>query len=197
MDVRITTEEKRALVKDQDTAKGVLSEIEDLEVDDASTFELAANLLIEVKRQSKDLETRQKRVTDPLNTALKEVRSWFKPANEYLEAAEQTLRAKVGGFIVGLREGNEEAMLKVSEAHDFYSANEAAAAIQKLPKVKGVSVGVGWDFEVTDEESVPRAYLTVDEKALKEYVEAHPGVPPPALPGVRFFRIPKVIVRVG
>jgi hypothetical protein len=196
MDVKITTEEKSALVRDQDTAKGVLGAISDLEVDD-STFELAAKLLIEVKRQAKDLEARQKRVTDPLNTALKEVRSWFKPANEYLAAAEEMLREKVGGFILGLREGNEEAMLKVAEAHDFFSANEAAHAIQKLPKVKGVSVGVGWSFEVTDADAVPREYLTVDEKVLKEYIEAHPGVPPPAVPGVRFFRVPKVVVRVS
>lgn len=61
------------------------------------------------------------------------------------------------------------------------------------PKVEGVSFYEHWDFEIEDENAIPRQFLSIDEKKIRKYVQAMKG--DAEIPGVRVYMEKKPRVR--
>lgn len=58
----------------------------------------AGELLTQLNRYADDMEKMKKEATDPLNKTLKTIRGWFKPREEKIESAIQSIRSEMGRF---------------------------------------------------------------------------------------------------
>jgi hypothetical protein len=114
---------------------------------------------------------------------------------------------KVSDMVVRIQEIKSAAAKLEKESDDFFGdggqprppeINHAPAPVhvgsfgggsKSIPAVKGVSKV--WTFEITDETLVPRAYLCLDEKKIREAVTAGTR----DIPGVRIFQDSKLSIR--
>ncbi len=152
----------------QDT-QAALQEIGDFAVASAEDEEFVGELLRDVKSKNNALEAKKKRATAPLNASLKEIRSWFKPAQQALSQLERELKSKVITYHRQLAAEREAELRKLREAKSLEAAKAAQVAITQAqtPTTASIRVSKRWDFEVNDLSLVPREYLTLDTSAVR------------------------------
>lgn len=176
----------------QADAIAIAHEASEFVIETQEDVDFAAECLVEIKGKAKDLESREKAITKPLNDALKATRDLFRPAREALDRAENTLKGAIKAFHVQTEERNRAAMQAASEAYrdgDEETARLALANVATLEGVAGVKASQVWAFEVLDPEAVPRAFLVVDDRKVREYMrEVVKAGAVPELPGVRFYQ---------
>lgn len=171
------------------------------EIASQADLEVAGKALIEVKARWGQLEEKKRAVVDPINKSLKELRSWFKPPQDYYAECEQILKGKIAAYHQDRGRDNQAAMNEAGEAHragDAAGVSEALAKIDLPEKTEGVSLRETWDFEVINADLVPREYLAVDLAAVRRAMQAEVAAGhEPVVPGVRFFKKTGVAVRTG
>lgn len=175
-----------------------LQEIESFEIEDEDDYQTASEILGEVKKIYAEVESRRKKVTDPLRTAIAEFSKWYKPAQETLTKMEFVLKGKIAEFIENQRIEAEKAMQETAEAAkagDFDAAHEAAKGIVQEAKSKNVTVREVWDFRVVDLDKVPREFLNLDQSAVRIYLKKVKTSEPEPVPGLEFFKKSSVIAR--
>lgn len=189
-----------ALQKETGEKRGLYEAVKELSITDEQSYKEAGEILVEIKKQLKALETRRKTVVDPLNGVVKEVRSWFKPAEEYLERCEAHLKQLVGAYQAEVARKNQEALAALSAAaaeQDQVKVAMAVGSIASTPKAQGISVREAWDWELVDENQVPREFLSVDPVKVNAYARAAKDHEPSPVAGIRFFRKQVVTTRVS
>ena len=174
--------------KEAQQAQSLLEQCGMLQIRTKEDIDFVAQVLAQIKGETKRLTTRQKEVTDPLNQALKAARALFKPALELLgqcevklkghlaaahQAAEAQKRAALQEAHVQAVEGNTEAAGQ---------AIEVAEAAAELPQAEGVSYKSTWKFAITNPDIVPREYCSPDHKKIREVVQLQKGAT--NIPGV-------------
>jgi hypothetical protein len=85
----------------------------------------------------------------------------------------------------------EQARIREEAARKHAELEAAAPPPVARVETKGISTREDWDFEVVDENLVPREFLAIDESKLRRYAKAMKV--DAIVPGVRFFS--KTIVR--
>lgn len=181
---------KEALVEATWAETDALETLRGFEIPNDEDQEFAAKLLREVKEQWKSIEARRKKITTPLNEALKQTNALFKPVLAALEEGEGILKDKIAAYLEGKERANALAVQAASEAETSEEAVEALATVSPVAPPTGVSVRYVWRFEVTDPDLVPREYCSPDAKKI--------GVVDPTatqVPGVRFYQEPVVSSR--
>jgi hypothetical protein len=174
---------------------------------DEGTNHLATKWAGQVKKLYKRLEELRKGIVGPPNEFLREVNAAFKPFTEPLQAAEKHLSKLLGNYRLFLE--NEalriqaeqeaearriqkqlEAEAKAAAKRDVHyePAPIVAPVAPVVPKVTRTSEGSAshrrdWTFAVENPDAVPREYLVVDEKRIREAVKN--GVR--EIPGVKIF----------
>lgn len=192
-------EVKVEVVRKQDTVEEarahgeeVMEAFKDFEIEDADDFEVAAECLKEIKAQAKKLKAEKELATKPMNSALRQVRSWFRPAEDALSATEAYLKKKIADWTLLQEERSRQAMeaaAAASQAGNFDAAHEAAKGIVERPRAQGVSVSMpGWDYILEDVDKVPREYLALDHSKVRIYLKAAGSEEPDPIPGLRFVR---------
>jgi ATPase subunit of ABC transporter with duplicated ATPase domains len=83
---------------------------------------------------------------------------------------------------------------KAEQFEERALAVTAPIVTTEAPKVAGVSFREVWDFEITDEDLIPREYLVVDETKIRRVVTALKG--DAKIPGVRVFKQKRIAAGV-
>ncbi len=172
----------------------------------------AAEHLKQVKAAQKKLEETRRRVTDPLNLALKEHNNLFRAPGDRLAQAERDIKAKLIGYAdeqdrlrqaeqakadaaarqererldALARKAAEAGRAAAAEKHTERAAAIVAPVIQReAPKVAGVASREVWKFQVENPALVPRDYLMLDVSKIGAYVRAMKA--DAKIPGVRIY----------
>lgn len=161
-------------------AQGVLEELDDLVIETQDDLEFAAEILADVKGNVRQLKDMQDRVVLPINTALKELRSWFKPALRALEKCESGLKSKIAKAHAEVHARQQEALQVAATASMQGDTEAASAAMEQASEtdfepVKGLSMRHTWDYDIIDFDKVPREYMLVDDSKVKAVIRAHKG----------------------
>ena len=191
-----STEREAAAIKAEE-AKEVLEGLKDFTIEDTEDLELATDVLKDVKRNLKEITAQKESATKPINQALLQIRSWFKPALDVLEATERMLKSRIEDYHKRVEEQSRRAMAETaaaSQAGDFDGAHEAAKGIVTVPKIDGVSLSYTWDYEIVDLSQVPRDYLALDHSKVRIYLRGKKEEPAP-IPGLKFFQKGRTTVR--
>lgn len=172
MNLQIDRPDADKLTKD---ANGVLSFVTAIVITDDQTYAMAADELKDVKAKYKALEDKRKAITQPIDTAKKEVMDLFRAPLATLEQAESALKRAMLDYTTEQRRIAAEAQKKLDEAaaaerkklaeqaeQAAASGNEALAetlaatsqvlvapVIQTEPaKQSGISTRTNWKAEV-------------------------------------------------
>jgi hypothetical protein len=188
--------------KAREQGEDYLAAFEDFEIETPEDYEVASDCLKDVKKVAKQIKAEKELATKPMNTALRQVRSWFAPAEKALADTEKLLKTKIADWTLLQEQRNREAMQKAaaaSQAGNFDEAHEAAKQITDRPKAKGITVSQpGWDYILEDLSKVPREFLALDHSAVKIHLKNAGAEKPTPIPGVKFVpSTPTVIVRTG
>jgi hypothetical protein len=158
-------------------------------IDSAEIAEMAASDLQGVKALLKNVDEERRKITDPLNEAVKAVNNLFRPATQYLEEAERILKGGILGWNqkveaearaaqaaadAAARKERERlqaeatALAQQGHAEAAEAVRETAAVISApvvaspAPKVTGISSRGTWKARVTD------------KMALIKFIAEHP-----------------------
>ncbi len=183
--------DKDRAAAEESEAKDALKELPGLVIDTQEDLGFAAELLAEAKGKTKALEEMRDSVVKPMNTALKNLRSWFKPALDALGQYERGLKTKIAEAHAKKHARQQEALKAAAVASMAGDTETAAVAMEEATEqdfepVKGLSMRHTWDCEVIDLDEVPREYMMMDVTKVKAVIRAHKG--DVTIPGIRVIR---------
>lgn len=175
-----------------------LRELDAFEVRSNEDSEFAADLIRDVKAKHKELDERRKEVTQPLNTTVRTINSWFKPALDALEQAERKLKAKVALYVQDCERKAREAIALAAAAETEEEASKALAeapAIAAMPQ--GVSMRMAWKWKIVDESKIPAYLCSPDMNKIAAEIRGslQDTGGPSEIPGVEFWQEPVMTVR--
>lgn len=149
---------------------------------------LAADQLTALNRAADRVEEEKKKITAPLNVALKNARALFAPLEDRLENAIGSLRREMTRY----QTAAEAKKAKVADraAAGKIGLDAASRQIDRLGAPDKVAASNGGAvafvdhpcFEVTDHTKLPREYLVPDEVKIRAAMKAGTE-----LPGVRYW----------
>lgn len=196
--VKVEIDEKKELAVRRTSYEQIVEELRGIQVEDEEDYVFASEVLKQVKTYYKEIEVRRKKVTEPLNAALKEFQSWYRPAQKVLEEGEALLKQKLGDYRVRKEAEKEAQMRAIAEASakgDFDAAHAAAQDLVITTEVSGVSFTPKWEYQLVDFDEVPREFLCLDHSALRLHIKNANADDPKPIPGIKFVKAGGV--RVG
>jgi hypothetical protein len=182
-----------------------------LDIKDDSSLSMASDALGWIAKTKKALEEKRKFFVQPLNDQVKKINDMFKGYSEPLEKADSILRGKVMGYRQEqerIRREEEERLRKLAEKEQkrlekLAEKNNTVApppipipVMPQQPKtvesnLASVSAKVVWEFEIVDENKIPREFMIPNEKAIRAAVKA--GVR--SINGVKIYQTEQLAVR--
>lgn len=98
----------------------------------------ATNYLGQVKTTLKNIETKRKSITDPLNASLKEINNLFRAPAETLQAEETAVKRAILDYQMAEAKKIEKKQEKIEAKADAgeISVGEAMKKMEKLPEIK-------------------------------------------------------------
>ena len=197
----------------QEITSGVVKAAEGVVINSDDSMQEASDILSWVAKAKKQVEDKRKFLVKPLNDHVKSINEMFKGYMAPLEKADTVLRQKVMAYRQEqerIRREEEERLRKEAEAErkrlEKQAKKDGAQPPPPPPPVapstpeqaKTVHSDMGsvttktvWDFEIVDEDKVPRSFMIVNEKAIRAAVKA--GVR--NIPGVKVFQKEEFAVR--
>lgn len=201
---------RTALSKYDNAIAEMQAQAQALEVKDEGSNSAAVALAGKAKKIFKAIEAARKGFVSDPNAYVRSVNGLAKNYQAMFGEVENGLKQKIAQYRHRVeldRRKAEEAARKATEAAqkkidaEAKAANVAPVKLDKpvVPKKENVTrtengaahIQKVWTFEIEDEAQVPREYLMVNEKAIREAVKA--GVR--EIPGVKVYQESKTVIR--
>lgn len=163
-----------------------------LVVNDDVQYQSAADALKQIKARIVELEDKRKDITRPLDAAKKSVMDLFNVPVKRFKAIEASIKGAMAGYLERTENERQAQLEALAEAEPAEArALVVSAADKTAPEASGIQTRTVWEFEITDEDAVPRNFLTVDEKAIRAAVKLNEGRT--EIPGVRVFTRTQIV----
>jgi len=167
-----------------DEAQTYLDHASNMTITTVTEAGAAANELTRVKKKHKELETKRKSMTKPLDDSKKRIMDFFRGPTDFLKKAENILKGKIADFHeeqeriaqkaaeeekkrlernaekraqTAEKNGNEERAEEIREEGEMEAAAAAANVVQIDQPKTGVSTRVNWKIECTDLKALAKA----------------------------------------
>lgn len=157
----------------------------------------ASQVLHALIAAKEELDNRRTAATKPLNAALREINSWFKPAIDAYDEAVSSVRTRIIMARGQVKEGMDNALRELQRAYDANDEEAVAVALGRhnmlapaTDSVPGLTFSEHWGWEIVDFDAIPRQYLMVNSPLLQSEVKANKGNA--TIPGIRVFPFPRV-----
>lgn len=175
MDKQIIELDTKSVVKSVSDVTENLAETSRFTINSQPTFEKAKERLIEIKSIKKVISEKKDSVVKPLNEALKNVRSLFKPVEEKIDVIENYLKDGVLSYQRKLNEEiakrEAEALKKIKEQEakgEEVNMDKVVAPIQRVEnKIEAIKTRKVKKLRIVDVNLIPRDYLLPDEVKIK------------------------------
>ena len=187
---------ERALSTHKALATKDANEAVKLVISSDAEYEKASDMLVRVKGHLREVTTQKKKITDPMNQALKETRALFKPIEDKLEDAKSTIS---NGMLAFRAQQRAEAEAKEAELQAAVDSGDMDLddALTEMPtatqdkttygKKGATTVRTIKEIVVEDPKLVPAEYWVLDMTAIRKDAlgNAAQGVEPISIPGVK------------
>lgn len=168
-------DQKAALTPVKRQVTTISNQAGDLIIDSPESLEAATDILSKIKTSAKDIESRKKQITDPLNKALKSARELFKPMETDLATAEKTIKDKMLDYSEEVEEAARKEAAKLEDRVER-GTMRTDTAMRKMDEIETVGSSVKGargsvqfktvrDVEITDVKKIPAKYL-LNEKVM-------------------------------
>lgn len=192
-------------------AMEIAAEIEAVEVLDTGGAARVTEHLTLAASTLKRVDEARRSITDPLKRRAKDIEDAVRPLTQALERLIDVGKSKVITWQRAERERVEAERRErerveaaaIAEAQAKAASEQRPVAVAMVPPPvqdapRGVRTDYGsasltqtWDFEIMDPEQVPRAFLSVNEQAIRGAVRGGAR----SIPGVRIFQKDGIAVR--
>jgi hypothetical protein len=174
-----------------------------LKIRDATGYSAAAEWLKSIKGFLQRIEAARTRITKPLNEALREINGQAKATAAPFLESEQRIKSAMIAYSNEQDRMRREEQRKLDEKAEsdrrrlLEAASQVIAPVAQVaaPKIAGISIPEVWDFEITDEDLVPREYCEVSTKRIRSQVMATKGLT--QIAGVRVFKTKRISAGVA
>ena len=133
----------------------------------------AVEFLVQVKNRLKEHEEERQSYTKPINESLKRLNSRFKELTEPLKNAE---RAVKDAILTYKREKEEQRQIDEAKLQKKNGNKDIALATVVPDIIESKSGEIRtrktWTFKVVDEKTIPRDYMILDERKVKEAIRS-------------------------
>lgn len=170
-----------------------------LTIESQDQYAYADKVLSLIATKEKEVEAKRKAVTGPINQALKEVNSWFKPVGIRLTQAKNGLKHKMLAYRAEVDRKTKEAAKVAAEAAQagrFDIVQQQAAAMTVAPSAVNTTVRKTWNFRVDNLAALPVEYHLPNEREIRRAMRSMVDRgQTPELPGVTFYQEEGLAVR--
>lgn len=172
------------------------SKIKDIVVSNEDSLTIAEELAKQGRRLTNTIDDRRKEMTKPYLDTKKEIDTFAKQLTSNLEEATSKLRSQILNF-KREQEKKKQAELKRLEEEQRKREEEERKKQEQIEEETGVKIENSntaiekeyiekqkelnqsapkgmrkvWTFKVTDEEKIPREFLTIDESKIKQAIK--------------------------
>lgn len=182
-----------------DAANKRLQRAQLLVINNDQDYEAASELLKDATAFERLTESGMEQTLKPLNTAVKEIRSRWKPTCEIAAKVRTIIKKHIAGYL-DKKEAEQRRLQQLADENarrererlekkaikeDAKGNTDAAAAIAQqaamtvapvirtdTPKIAGQSVREAWLFQIEDASLIPRQFLKPDEQKIRAFVNA-------------------------
>jgi len=178
-------------------AKKAIEFLKTFEVSTQDALVEANEWLRITKAKRNFIEAREKELTGPIQVSIKRIRERHAPAKRHWADVEVILKGKIAQARLREEKQNRQALAAAAQAHeagDKEATQTALAQVTSVGDLQGTTTIAKWKYEVVDASQLPRAYLKVDDAALKAHCAKFSSEQQPTpIPGVKF--LPDIQVR--
>lgn len=153
-------------------SSALMESVKDLRVTTAEQEDAAYTTLKSIAKTKKGIEKRRKEITQPLNTSLKATNALFKEVVAPLTEADGILRNKIIDFQRVQQAAADKEMQrreKIQASHEA-RGHETHEIAEVEPDVGVSTVTKRWTYEVVASHLVPRKYLEVNSRAIRNAI---------------------------
>lgn len=165
--IQLDTQEALAIAEEK---AGTLADNSRIRVNSQPTLEQAKTSLTQVKEIKKIVSEKKDSIIKPLNEALKNARSLFKPIEDKVETIETYLKEEILKYNTKLlaeqRKREEEAQVKIEAGESFEKATKSVARTEE--KIDAIPTRKIKKLKIVDATLIPREFLIPDEVAIKQ-----------------------------
>ena len=154
----------------------------------AEDASLLNELFVQVRAKIKALKAKRKTLLDPVDALKKAITALFEPVLSPLETIEQEIRATVESR--GLAQAQAELTVEAQNKAALLAGQKAVDPSTLAPvQHSALSLTFDWDFEIEDFSQIPREFLCVDPKKVRDYLKPYKkSSAVPVQPGLRWVR---------
>jgi hypothetical protein len=173
----------------------LLKKMSELEIATDEECKAALRIAGEAKTLYKQIEDVRKRAIEPSRKVIAVVNDAAKYLTQQLDNLAESINIKLAMWHKTLEDQAKVAKESAKQLSDSLGLN-IDIYVPEAPKTLSNEYAVAskkivWEFEVSDEASIPREYLSVDEKKIKEAVKA--GIR--EIPGVKIWEGSTMTIR--
>lgn len=163
----------------------VVKEAQILFIKSPVTLQLAVDILSKLNRLNDSIIEDREKITKPLNQALKEIRSKYKPLEDSLSEAVSLIREKMSAYQTRVTQEAKKKEIQLAErlSKGDISLDQAMEALPQSPSALVVA-GAGkvkfktsYRLKLTDPELLPDAYFSINETLILFDLKAGKAVP--------------------
>jgi len=156
---------KDELLVVQDDSKIIFEKVKAIEITSQEKLLIANKGLDKIRSIEKEVISRKKTIFDPKKAVIREWNNIFKPTEDYLSEAKQTLKEKVGKYMKAVEKRTEEQREALEKKIESGEVN-FEEGIDKMSSIEGKKDNFRTRehkvVEIEDETKIPRSYLIPD-----------------------------------
>ena len=175
-------------------AQFIVKKARQMIVQDKDSLTAAVDFLGNIALAKKEMDSRRRFFTDPLNQQVKSINDLFRDYSEPLVEADKTVRSTVLAYQA---EEAKKAAEEQQRAYEEARTTESFVPIMGEEPEKTVRASAGsastrqvWTFKIVDPSLVPDEYKLIDEKKIAAVVKA--GIR--QIPGVEIYSTSSLVV---
>lgn len=153
------------------------------------------DIALECSKIAKSLDAMRQDATKPALEEQRRVNAFYKPTIEKLDEFSKKLMDRVAKFVrdEARKESERKAIEAKANAEKLLAGKPIEAPVSAKPSepIVTVSEKVTWEFEIIEEEKIPKKYLCPDEDAIRQAIKS--GVR--AISGIKIFEKTTVLRR--
>jgi hypothetical protein len=140
-------------------------------------YQQAAEVLVEVKRTIRAIEDERKKITQPLNAALKSTNGFFKKVSTKYERAEEILKQKAGAYLEAERTREAKLLAEFASSEESHARESLVLAASAAPVAQGVSARTTKSWEVENLDEVPDAFWQLNDSLIGVAIRSGQQIP--------------------
>lgn len=169
-------------------------------VDSPESKRLALENLMQLSAKHRELDSRRRELTRPLDDSKKRIMALFRPAIDKIEFAIERLKRQLGSYeqrVLAERDAAMKTATAALAAGDSAGAEAAIAAAfaRDDGHVDGAHNRTKWQYEIVDVNALPRELMEPNHSAIGALVRDQKGAT--SIPGVRVWSEIVPVVRTA